>query len=853
MSYQYVRLVPFIYSTDIVYKLEFGNLYIRVFYNDAVLTDSAGAEVWISSPYAVEDLFELQFHQLGDTLWIVHPDYEPRKLKRTDPETFSLDIIEFNKGPFLTRNDLADMQNPSTTTMTYTGALTIGTTGALVSSAAYFLTGHAGSLFKLTHPRTTVVSQLYTGGLTTGTVPMVYHIEDFAAGITTICPAIDVKGSFTFTTHDTWSGTVVLERNDNNSALWDLVQSTTSANDTNTQYTKVEDGDNVQYRVRVTNFTEGHLRASITVNNPTQDSIVRITSVTNSTTCVVETVTKMASSAVATTRWAEGCWSTVRGFPTSITFFEDRCIYAGRTVAANTFGLPQDADSASGTLTANGNTDELTVMTNDSYTMIMDIRDRSAFDRHIYLYFERSDDAGATWSTVYSVDTSLEKKYSYTGLESTADCVYRVRVTGASYAFVINYSLSATTPATASVEIARKVLQTVWLSHTGDYENFETGVTDSDSFSLTIPSTNDIRWIEALQSLLLGTAGDEYWIGSNKIDTPLTPTNFSARQQSMYGSAKIQPLKINSSILFVDFVRRKLREMVLSPNDVMSNKYVTPDLTALAEHITKTGITSMAHQRNPDSIVWCTLTDGSLISMTYDREQDVVAWAKHPIDGIVMSVCVTPSSNEDDVWIAVGRTINSVDYTYIERFAPRIYGSSLADAYFVDCGITFSSIVATTSVTGLTHLIGETVSILADGVVQAQKTVSGTGTVTLDTAASTVQIGLPFTSKVTPMRMDAGLRDGTTHGSTKKIAEIVVSLLDSAGVEYGDSDSNLYTMGLTDVSLINKSSITNAFTGDVPLHFDGGFSLDDAIVISSDAPLPLTVRGIVARVEKVGR
>ena len=212
----------------------------------------------------------------------------------------------------------------------------------------------------------------------------------------------------------------------------------------------------------------------------------------------------------------------------------------------------------------------------------------------------------------------------------------------------------------------------IYLSETGDYDNFEAGVNNADSFSVLVPSTNDFRWVESLESLLVGTAGDEWRIFSNKLDTPLTPTNRTIKQQTAYGSSKVQPIKVNEVILFVDFVGRKVRE--LTYGGYQQDKYAAPDLTALSEHITEGIIVNIAHQRNPDSILWCVLDDGSLISMTYERKENVVGWAKHPIAGTdidVKSVCVVPSTTEDYVWLVAERTINSATVTYVERMASR--------------------------------------------------------------------------------------------------------------------------------------------------------------------------------------
>lgn len=418
---------------------------------------------------------------------------------------------------------------------------------------------------------------------------------------------------------------------------------------------------------------------------------------------------------------------------------------------------------------------------------------------------------------------------------------------------------------------------TVWLSRSADYDRFDGGTKDTDSFEITVPTANDIQWLAALESLLLGTAGDEWQITSNKLETPLSPTNFKIRQQSEYGSGRIQPTRVNASLMFVDFVARKLREMTF---DGGQEKYVSPDLCSLAEHITASGITSIARQKNPDSIIWCTLGDGSLISMTYEREQDVVAWAKHPIGGFVQSVAVLPGATEDVVYISVEREINGADKVFLEKLAPRTF-NSVDEVVFSDCAVRFEAAALTPQITGLTHLIGETVSIIADGVrvddatvgqyegdrifYGSDRVVYGSDEVfdTEYTAFGSVLskigdteipclkavVGLPYTATLQPMRLTIG----DSMGSNIRISELVISFYNTGTAKYGLSETELFDIDFTDARWSNKSDISGLFTGEVVVSMPGGFDPQTPIYVVSDGPLPCVVRAIIPRIERTGR
>jgi hypothetical protein len=299
------------------------------------------------------------------------------------------------------------------------------------------------------------------------------------------------------------------------------------------------------------------------------------------------------------------------------------------------------------------------------------------------------------------------------------------------------------------------------------------------------------------------------------------------------------------------------------------SKYVSPDLTALAEHITLSGIVDIAIQYAPDQILWCVLDDGSLVAMVYEREQDVVAWAKMPIDGFVQSVCVGRAGEEDAVYLAIVRdeTVTwedeivtyedeTVTYglVYIEKMMPRVFGDNIADAFFVDCGITVENNPASATIGGLTHLVGKTVTVLGDGVVYTPTdVVDENGEITISTAVSKAQVGLPFTYKLMPMRPDISTGEGTTHGSLVKVPEMGISFLNTMNAKYGVSDDKLYDVDWTNVQWTNNTEITGLFTGDVVVAVDGGFTLDNNLIISGSDPLPATIRALVPKMEQTGR
>jgi len=379
-------------------------------------------------------------------------------------------------------------------------------------------------------------------------------------------------------------------------------------------------------------------------------------------------------------------------------------------------------------------------------------------------------------------------------------------------------------------------------------DSFNEYITDSSSFSLTLDSgtRNAIQWLAVKTHLLAGTSGGEWRIKGRGTDG-ITPFAYDVKPQTVWGSKDMQPLPLHENILFADRVGKKLRSLTYNGQ---TERYVSPDILALAEHMTAGGgITTMAYQRNPDPIVWCTLANGELISCTLDPDQNVTAWAKHPVGGTdaeVESVAVIPGSSEDEVWISVARTIGGSTKRYIERKKPQDWGDDQEDCFFVDSGVTYDS-TATTTITGLDHLNGETVSVLGDGAKFADATVSG-GQITLAESASVVHVGLPYTYTLKPMRADQNY--GTSKGSIKRIAEVVISFYKTLNAKYGDGTTSKNIDFRTTEPYGSPPAL---FTGDKDFPPDLGYSVEDPFQIEGSDPLPCSVRCIIYRLEITGR
>jgi hypothetical protein len=878
----------------------------------------------IESPYAEADLFGIQRIQSADVMYGFHPSYNPRKLKRYEHALWELEDIDFDWPPFMDEN---------ITDTTITPSATVGTV-ELTATNPIFTSDHIGAYFLIKHPRTdnkiehdfgaaTGYSpilvdvegswRLRTSGVWTGTIEVqrtydkqltlvldaapaggAWSADDIITGATSgdtcvIVSATDtthyvvkqLSGSFT-------DGEVLSNQSANSRDCaatwpryegWHTMETLQSADDQNFNVPSEETLGNAYYRVECTAADDAALNIVLSCERYYHYGIVKITGFTSAT-LATGTVIRTLGSTAATKLWSEGAWSDERGYPSCGTFHEERLMCGG---------------------------------------------------------------------TVYEPH----------------------RLDG---------------------------------SMTFDWENFRTGTLDdhSVSYKLAANEMNAIRWLISKEVLLMGTSGAEWKLGSFDVDEPLTPsTPVKPRPQTTYGSKDIQAIMLANVVLFVgggqseDAPGRAVRGAQYVFEKGESGGYDAPDYTTMAEHITDSGIVSMAYQQQPEPVLWCVLDNGKLIGMTFEPGEKVWGWFPVVTDGLFEDVAVIPGVAEDEVWVIVNRTINGSTKRYVEYFKPRDWGSDQKDCFFVDSGLTFDGAAAVTitgiskadpavvtaastftdgqqirmryaggmkevhnkvytvsnpttanfelrdkldavdidstefttfaasisgdtiygskdiinvstadiarilvgapitgtgiptgttitkieddwftmsekatftdtavtitiagtvevvdnAFSGLDHLEGKTVSVLGDGTVHPDVVVSS-GAVTLTDYYNKVHIGLPYVSKLKPMKLEVPLQGGTARTKTKRIHSIVFSFFNSLGCKFG-IDEGTETISFRKTTDVAGEAVP-LFTGEKVETFSAGYELNGDIYVEQDQPLPLTVRSITPRLQLYG-
>ena len=392
--------------------------------------------------------------------------------------------------------------------------------------------------------------------------------------------------------------------------------------------------------------------------------------------------------------------------------------------------------------------------------------------------------------------------------------------------------------------------QNVWMSVTGDYYNFERHLVlqddDAVTASLVSRKVSPVRAFVPLSSFVVLTAGAEWTISAGGTKSAITPSSLEANVQGYRGASMVSPVVIGNMVLFVQKQGKIIRDLGYV---FESDSYSGNDLTVLATHLFKDRtVAAMDYQQDPDSIVWVALDDGSLLALTYLREHDVVAWSRMETDGDVESVCCLSSAERDEVWLAVRRKSGDGYKRFIEQMAAR-RADSPEECFFVDCGVTKRFETPQSEVTGLSHLEGRSVAVLADGNVIKGLTVEN-GKITLKHPASVVHAGLPYGAELETLDLTLPRQDGTQQGRSARLISVSVRVEKSRGMKIGAAEGDPVPFEAAEFkerSTEPYDAPVSLTTGIMTLGLNAGYSSGRVRVIA-DEPLPCTVISLLPKV-----
>ena len=694
------RLVPFVFSRDISYVLEFGDAYMRVFRARAGQIISGGVPYEIATPYGIDEVWQFRFAQRDDTMFITHPDFPIYILQRIAETNWRLAPAPLSVLPF-------------------------AETGRIMSASATLSSASTGSGRTLTAASGVFMTSDVGRRVTSG--PGVATITGYTS---TTVVTVEITGAFTSTSLA--SGAWTLE---------DSPQAPLKPSDKGT--------------------------VGQTINLVIQDTVTP--------------GTPQPSKSLATLTWASGtATATVNahGYSNGDTVRIASCTPAGYNgdftiggVTTNTFTYPLAVNP--GAVTVLGTAQKIPHSTTSSNTAFRgdEVGQYIRINRGLVLVTQVVNSTTVRGIVRMDLDSDVEAPASAWTLEQSV------------------WSSAHGYPSAVTINQQRLVVggtrrnpNGVWGSRTGLYYDFTLGDEDTDAFFYALDGeSNGIQHLASIRLLLALTMGTE-WTLVGGVEKPLTPTNVQAKDQSVYGASGVRPARIGDELVFLQRAGRRVLAMSYS---VESDSYKSPDLTILSEHLTRAGVVDMAYQQEPVSVLWCVCADGTMATLTIDRNEGVIAWTGQDTQGAFESICSVPAGDYDEVWTVVRREVNGQVRRYVERFTSEatthsaVFGTDPAGA---------------TTWAGLDHLEGMQVVALADGTMQGEFTVSG-GQITLARTAKAVQIGLRVVPEIKLLRPEIGTQFGSAQASKMRAHQFMLLVLDTIGATVNDKPVSFQRFG----------------------------------------------------------
>lgn len=624
------RLIPFSFSDQQTFVLEFNDKYFRVIQNGALVVDGTGNPIVVVTPWAIGDVFRLKYAQSGDVITICHPSYPPQDVSRISNTNWTV-------GP----TPLAPPAWPF-------GAL-INQSEPLISVAGGFIPFPVP-----TYDPAAPYSLLQV---------VQYVLPDLARN-----PGQNVTEYFSLTVQppsiapDFYFNPLMPAE-----PAWDAVSWSENQTYGYNQYvwaasgSAVPGGDPASLWISLGDNNTGHIPGSTTDTGWWElagDADHPYSSV----------------SFAATADLTDSKGVTVESLPTFLTpsygvfpRFPDRPFTLGFNLAPITGYVIAGFNIYAGN--------------NGVYGLIgaADKNATSYTDLGAAIDFNTPPPKG---TNPFLVNLNGIATVSYPGVVSYFQ---QRRIFGRSNAFPNSF----------------------WGSSIGNFLDFDQPdfITDSDSYQFQIASQRlqEIRSIVGQRELFINSVSSDFVAsGSNGgVGGAITPTSIDIRECSNHGSSYIDPLPIDRTLVSITSKGNYVRKLTY---DWRTANYIGSDISSLVRHLLDGyTIADWFYAEVPDAQIWMVRSDGELISITFDPDFEVVAFAQHDTNAAIAgnaqgqfkAVCSVPEGTEDAVYFVVQRLINGVQQFYIERLSSRFVNGpngvlDYRQACFLDCAIQYN-------------------------------------------------------------------------------------------------------------------------------------------------------------------
>lgn len=878
-----VRLIDFQFSRTVSFILELGDLYMRFFYQGNQVMD--GSDPYeITTPYTAAECAELQYVQINDVVYITHPAHPVQKLSRLANDNWTLVAVDFDEPPFQDENLSAVTLSPSATT----GSIT------LTASAATFLASDVGAYYRIGYRRASTSTEKKITAVGTSS-------------------SILVSGKWFFRTYGIWTATIEVQRSVNGSTGWESVRTYTGAKDRNIDV-EGEEADTAYYRINVTSWTSQTAtngedsRAVFELDDRFVYGFVQITGFT-STTVVSATVKQALFQTGATKVWAEGSWSPRRGFPAACAFYENRMYFAGSTYQPQTLwgsivddyenfkAGTSDTDSVEFTLSSTERQQviwmvaqsKLVIGTNsgewsasgseldDTITPTkIRVRQQSNFGskagrallvNDTILFVQRS--GRKLREAIYD---AVREGYQSSDVTILADHITAGGITSPCYQSdrdsifwgIANGKLIGMTYEKEQTVIA-------WHRHTtqGRFEAVETiyGTLDDEVWVSVLRDIDGVqkRYIERMTGYynpsvdvyddVPETGGGDAQIAF-AVDTTGSMGGIitAVKAQIVAIAATYAGLYGNVTFGLIDFKDETDPMPLLDFTDLATFTTAVNALSADGGDDTpENGFGAIV--KAVDDMSWTAGKAHRMLLFTdapsHERGATLAeALAALLSENIVFTYGTYQDAEYDSLMTATGG--NHIDSTDdIPAFLLKTFPGADVAKTFLDSSVVYAG-PAVTVITGLDHLEGMVVQVLADGATHPNCTVED-GSITLEQASEVVHVGLPYESIIQPMRLDMDDAAGNTQGAVKNIRGVTLRLMDTLGLKISDLNGETFRKLEFRSTEDDMDAAPPLFSGDKHHEVDGEFDNDATIILKQDQPLPWTLLGMVVHYQVTGQ
>ncbi len=789
------RLTPFVISTTEAYVVEAGEYYMRFYTaNGPVLTDG-GTWLELPTPYPAQALPALCVAQYNQTLYLAHGNYPLMRLRYTGPGRFTLEEAPLTGGPFQPQNTQTAHKMrlvPHTQTVVSQGVAATLSFEPLNTYPDHMIWAYFnGQLF--------YASEEF--GLNTAAIVQAFNTAYGAQGLAAANLGGIIQVSSPVQTGGDWNGkTFVLEYRRSFSSVTDTLTQTLSGGENAGTQTVAQAG---QYLLQSTAdyFTPSHVGALFCVTHLVDGQL-------QSGTLGYESVSGGIKSSSGWNLRTSGNWTGVLEVEASRDLGQ-----TWQTVKTLSRAEGEDNFYLTGDLNDPENLFEVRVRARQ-------ISGEAGYELSTDPFVQRGIVSVLSYVSPTEVVVTCEQAF---GSDEWTDAWAEGAFSQAAgypscvFCFQDRLGLAAT----------RAQAQTLWFSKTGnllDFNHARDTFLDTDSLCVCLAGgqLNAVQAVCVSNRLLIFTAGGEW---SLSCSGPFTLDHLQLEAQGTRGAYPTAPVMVGERVLFVQARGSVLRQLQY---DYTACAYTSADVTLRARHLFEDRtIVQLAYAQEPDSVLWGVLSDGTCLSLTYVPEQAVYAWTHHQTQGEVVSICTVPQEGRDRVWLCVKRNGRYL----LERLAVRTTRTEPAEQLFLDASVSYMFNTPKTQVTGLAHLNGMEVNVLADGNVMTGLTVRE-GQITLPVAARRVHVGLAYESVLQTLPIAVG-------GQARRLVQVAVTLLNSRGGQVGVSDGVM-------TEFVQRSQEGYG----IPVALQSGRScmlleaksdFSSGVVVRQTDPLPLTV------------